>query len=102
MGKAFHSKRRVPTRSTHRQVSGQRLILERRLALICRMESELKKQKRRIMEDKEQLLERPQLELRMCPKCLRFAAMSHTLFDIHKNQIVRIYKCQCGEQFSDG
>jgi hypothetical protein len=63
------------------------------------MESELKKQKRRIMEDKEQLLERPQLELRMCPKCLRFAAMSHT--DIHKNHIVRVYICQCGEQFSE-
>jgi hypothetical protein len=26
----------------------------------------------------EQLLEQPQLELRMCPSCLRFAPLSHT------------------------
>ena len=47
----------------------------------------------------EQLLERPLLELRTCPSCLRFASFSHT--DIRKNQIVRIYECQCGRQFSD-
>jgi hypothetical protein len=47
----------------------------------------------------EQLLEQPQLELRMCPSCLRFAPLSHT--DIGKNQIVRVYECQCGRQFSD-
>jgi hypothetical protein len=46
-----------------------------------------------------QLLEQPQLELRQCPSCLRFAPLSHT--DIRKNQIVRIYECQCGTQFSD-
>jgi hypothetical protein len=48
------------------------------------------------MEDKEQLLERSLLELRVCPKCHRFAPLSHTLFDT-----VRVYECQCGEQFSD-
>jgi hypothetical protein len=47
----------------------------------------------------EQLLERPQLELRLCPSCLRFAPFSHN--DVRKNQIVRIYECQCGRQFSD-
>ena len=109
MQKTVHSAKRGSfqrnlrtTKSLKQDGAGLRLILERRLALICRMESELKKQRRQIMQDKEQLLEQPLLELRMCPKCLRFAAMSHTLFDIHKNQIVRIYKCQCGEQFSDG
>jgi hypothetical protein len=47
----------------------------------------------------EQLLEPPLLELRMCPSCLRFAPLSHT--DIRKNQIIRIYECPCGRQFSD-
>ena len=56
-------------------------------------------QKRRIMEDKEQMSERPQLELRRCSRCLRFVAMSH--INIHKNYIVRVYICQCGEQFFD-
>ena len=50
-------------------------------------------------ESSEQLLEPPLLELRMCPSCLRFAPLSHT--DIRKNQIVRVYECQCGRQFSD-
>ena len=53
------------------------------------------------MEDKEQLLERAQLELRVCPKCHRFAPLSHTFFDNRKNHGVRVYKCQCGEQFCD-
>jgi hypothetical protein len=47
----------------------------------------------------EQLLERPLLELRTCPSCLRFASFSHT--DIRKNQIFRIYECLSGRQFSD-
>jgi hypothetical protein len=47
----------------------------------------------------EQLLEQAQLELRMCPSCLRFACLSHT--DVHKNQVVRIYECRCGRQFSE-
>jgi len=47
----------------------------------------------------EQLLEQPQLELRQCPSCLRFAPLSHT--EIRINQIVRIYECQCGRQFSE-
>jgi hypothetical protein len=46
----------------------------------------------------EQLLGLPQLELRQCPSCLRFAPLSHT--EIHKNRIVRIYECRCGRQFS--
>jgi hypothetical protein len=50
-------------------------------------------------EAKEQLFERPQLELRMCPTCSRFAPLSQTFFDTRKNQIVRIYECQCGEKF---
>jgi hypothetical protein len=47
----------------------------------------------------EQLSKRPQLELRTCRSCLRFAPLSHT--DIRKNQIVRIYECLCGRQFSE-
>jgi len=47
----------------------------------------------------EQLLEQPQLELRTCPSCLRFATFSH--IEIRKNQIVRIYECLCGRQFPD-
>jgi len=47
----------------------------------------------------EGLLEPPLLELRSCPSCLRFAAVSHT--DYRKRQIVRIYECLCGRQFSD-
>ena len=47
----------------------------------------------------EQLSKRPQLELRTCRSCLRFAPLSHT--DIRKNQIVRIYECLCGRQFFD-
>ena len=46
----------------------------------------------------EQLLEQPHLELRQCPSCLRFAHLSHN--DICENQIVRIYECLCGRQFS--
>jgi len=46
-----------------------------------------------------QLCEPPLLELRMCPSCLRYARLSHN--DIRKNQIVRIYECLCGRQFSD-
>jgi hypothetical protein len=40
----------------------------------------------------EQLLERPLLELRRCPKCGRFAPLS----DTSEN-----YECLCGERFSD-
>jgi hypothetical protein len=47
----------------------------------------------------ESVLERTQLELRTCPSCLRFAPLSHT--DIRKNQMVRIYECRCGKQFSE-
>jgi hypothetical protein len=90
------------TKSLKQDEAGLRLILERRLALICWMERELQRRRRHIMEDKEQLLELPLLELRSCPKCLRLAALSHTLFDTRKNQIIRVYECQCGEQFSDG
>jgi hypothetical protein len=28
--------------------------------------------------------------------------LSHTFFDNPKNHVVRLYKCQCGEQFCDG
>jgi hypothetical protein len=28
--------------------------------------------------------------------------LSHTFFDKRKNHDVPVYKCQCGEQFSDG
>jgi hypothetical protein len=80
--------------------AGLRLILERRLALICWMERELQRRRRQIMEEKELLLERPLL-LRKCPKCLRLALLSHAMFDTRKKQIVRVYECQCGEQFSD-
>jgi hypothetical protein len=53
------------------------------------------------MEDKQQLLQRPLL-LRTCPKCLRLALLSLAMSDTRKNQIVRVYECQCGEQFSHG
>jgi hypothetical protein len=47
----------------------------------------------------ERVLERPQLELRTCPSCRCFVPLSHT--DIRKNQLVRIYVCRCGKQFSE-
>ena len=79
MEKAVHSAKRGPfqlnirtTKSLKQGEPGLTLILERRLALICWMERELQRRRRRITEDKEQLLERSQLELRVCPKCLRF------------------------------
>jgi hypothetical protein len=85
-----------------RGMAGLTIILERRLALLCWMECEVQRTRQQIMEDKEQLLEQPLLELRSCPKCLRFAPLSHTQVDTRKNRIVHIYECQCGEQFSDG
>jgi hypothetical protein len=109
MEKAVHSAKRGSfqldlrtTKSLKQDEAGLRLILERRLALICWMERELQRRKRQIMKDKEQLLEQPLLELRMCPKCFRFASLSHTQVDTRKNQFVRVYECQCGEQFTDG
>jgi hypothetical protein len=72
MEKAIHSAKRGTFQRDLRTTTGQRLILERRLALICWMERELQRRRRRITEDKEQLLERSQLELRVYPKCLRF------------------------------
>jgi hypothetical protein len=90
------------TKSLKQDEAGLRLILERRLALVCWMERELQRRRRQIMEDKEQFLEQPLLELRMCPKCLKFAALSDTQVNNRKNQIVRVYECQCGEKFSDG
>jgi hypothetical protein len=51
-------------------------------------------------ETNKQLLEQPQLQLRMCPSCFRFAAFSYTFFDVRENQTVRIYECRCGEKFA--
>jgi hypothetical protein len=62
MEKAIHSAKRGAfqrdLRTTKSLKPGLRLTLERRLALICRMECELQRRSRRLMEDKEQLLER--------------------------------------------
>jgi hypothetical protein len=101
MEKTIHSVKRGAFQRELRTTTGQRLVLERRLALICWMQDELQRRRRRIMEDKEQLLE-PLLLLRTCPKCFRLALLSHTHVDTPKNQIVCVYECQCGEQFSDG
>jgi len=108
MEKSVHSAKRGPfqlnirtTKSLKQGEPGLTLILERRLALICWMERELQRRKRQIMEEKEQLLEQPLLELRMCPKCFRFAALSHTQVDTRKKKTGRVFECRCGEQFSD-
>ena len=51
-------------------------------------------------EDKEGL-PKPQDTKRPCPTCGTFPRLLHSMLDVRRKEIVRLYQCQCGERIWD-